>query len=667
MHSTPAKSAILSAATFRRTWSSLSITKKPKQSKSLERQKKRNATSFFPLSHNSERKKLPKWLIHPDSFFKLGWDTLCLLTAIAQAILIPYCICFSAQLPNNLVLLLETSPILFGFDILFSLCTARHVRGRLESSLKYIILSYLKDWLVIDIWSLIPYQMLVLSNFYDTDNYYSIVLLLLKNLRLLHMKKVFFDIQDHWSSQEAVLMTRGVKLFILFGLTCHWLSCFINYFYIISLKNGKEDWSQYKSDLYSLYIEQLFYIVSTMTTVGFSSPTKSYSYNLLCYIFTMCLETIIFGYTLGKCQATLEKYSEESNITRKHLAQAKAFMDKKKLPQYLRLRIIRYIKYMREVHRNNLGEESDLLANLSNPLKIEIFNYTRASILDRNIIFQNYPPKFRRHLGFSMKIQVFSKGDVIFEEGEIGKIIYFIMNGTVDIYHQSTKTVLRTLVKSKTFGEIGFFLETCRSASARCDNFCELVTLDRKTFNRLLNNHPSEKLVTNELVKRSRMDLSIFGIKCYLCNKITHIARDCKEFVFTIDKEKIARKHKKRDFSLGKKLNINNHIENRFNRIINPVNYVSKYSLVNSAGAKYFQSDSLQRYSLIRKAAGYMNKLNLLSSNVKKRFKNLGDNSDEEYTLENPIPLFPSFTEKFIEARRPKEEVPIIVINLAES
>lgn len=59
--------------------------------------------------------------------------------------------------------------------------------------------------------------------------------------------------------------------------------------------------------------------------------------------------------------------------------------------------------------------------------------------------------------------------------------IFFISKGEVNIFHQQS-THLRTLKKGDSFGELSFFTEHHRSASAISNGFTKLFKLKREDF-----------------------------------------------------------------------------------------------------------------------------------------------------------------------------------------
>ena len=72
--------------------------------------------------------------------------------------------------------------------------------------------------------------------------------------------------------------------------------------------------------------------------------------------------------------------------------------------------------------------------------------------------------------------------DHIFEEGEKGATMFFITKGTVVIMQKITHTFIKELKVDEYFGEISFFSELNRQATARSRGFCEVLSLNRASF-----------------------------------------------------------------------------------------------------------------------------------------------------------------------------------------
>jgi CRP-like cAMP-binding protein len=66
--------------------------------------------------------------------------------------------------------------------------------------------------------------------------------------------------------------------------------------------------------------------------------------------------------------------------------------------------------------------------------------------------------------------------------------MYFIANGKIDIYHLGTNTSFCTIMTGGYFGEIAFFTGLPRTASARCEDFVDLLSLGREGLLSLIEN-----------------------------------------------------------------------------------------------------------------------------------------------------------------------------------
>ena len=121
--------------------------------------------------------------------------------------------------------------------------------------------------------------------------------------------------------------------------------------------------------------------------------------------------------------------------------------------------------------------------------------------------------------------------------------MYFITGGVIIIYHETTRTVYTNLKNKNYFGEISFFLETKRSASAQCKEFSDLLSVSRSDLLYFLEKFPETAQRVEDLVESCKdMDYSKLGVKCYICDELGHIANQCKSVILNIDQGEVKEK-----------------------------------------------------------------------------------------------------------------------------
>ena len=98
-------------------------------------------------------------------------------------------------------------------------------------------------------------------------------------------------------------------------------------------------------------------------------------------------------------------------------------------------------------------------------------------------------PVFLHNLAMMLKPVVYSPGDYILRKGEVGKEMYFICRGQVEVLDGNGKG-LATLGEGDYFGEMSLLLSQVRNASIRATAPCDLFVLEKGDFDRVLKDHP---------------------------------------------------------------------------------------------------------------------------------------------------------------------------------
>ena len=107
------------------------------------------------------------------------------------------------------------------------------------------------------------------------------------------------------------------------------------------------------------------------------------------------------------------------------------------------------------------------------------------------------------------------------------------MSGQVGLFHKGTKTFIISLYKEQYFGEISFFTGRKRTCTVRSTDYTDCLTIKREDF--LLIAYEFTEAINHfysfhDFYNDGSKNYNKLSIKCYICEKVGHIALDCTYF-----------------------------------------------------------------------------------------------------------------------------------------
>lgn len=146
------------------------------------------------------------------------------------------------------------------------------------------------------------------------------------------------------------------------------------------------------------------------------------------------------------------------------------------------MQIMRYLQYMIDNKRLFKLDEDEVLELLSEGLKLELIMHLNGKMLHNTIIFKNFDLLFLSDLTFMLKRETFTVDELIFNEDDPGEFMYFLTKGNIILLHKKSCTFIKELVTDQFLGEVAFFSDQPRKATARSKNFTEVLTLSKADF-----------------------------------------------------------------------------------------------------------------------------------------------------------------------------------------
>ena len=435
--------------------------------------------------------------------------------------------------------------IILFLDVFKCLNTSFYKQGSLIAERREILLNYMRNSLLVDIFSLVPIVVTDIAEFVifkdEGQNYFTFFTFLFF-LKMSHFQDILSKFEEMIFIDKMFRNTLSlIKLIFRILLISHIFACFWymigrDQFHTFSdtwiTKYGLEDQAPSIQYLYSFY-----YVCITMNTVGYGDITPQNPMEVLFSTVFIYLACGMFAYSLNSIGIIVNDLTKRQNEFSKEMNLINSFMQEKNVNFDLRMRVRKYLEYIfHEKKIENFEEQGQIINKLSENLKEELLIEANGIILrDIKLLAFNFSEETLRKTVSIMKEVRFTPGDLIFSaiEGH-DKDLFIIRNGAIEIFlenenNSNDTTVIRKLKPGDFFGEKSFFANHDRTFSARSLDFTTVCIIKQDEFLNILRKNPRDYERFCEIRDRINVhhDHSFLFQKCFSCMQNTHLIELC--------------------------------------------------------------------------------------------------------------------------------------------
>ena len=298
-----------------------------------------------------------------------------------------------------------------------------------------------------------------------------------------HAYRVLFMLHDllvliHWNACIYFLLSRWIGLGSDSWVYPSWNS------------THQAEWGK----LSRQYIYSFYWSTMTLTTIGeVPSPQTTLEYLIVTFDYFMGI--LMFATLVGNIGNIINNMQRNRTKFQNKMSQIKNYMRETSVPDQLQERVVKWFEYLWAY--NKPMDEKQVLDSLPDKLKAEIGMHVHFETLKKVDFFAECEQGLLWELVLRLRTQIYSPTEYVCRKGDVGREMYIVSSGKLEVMEEEDSWVLRTLVHGESFGEISVLdlghNNRRRTAFVRSVGYSVLLCLSEADLVEVLRDYPKTR------------------------------------------------------------------------------------------------------------------------------------------------------------------------------
>ncbi|CAL8311770.1 unnamed protein product [Merluccius merluccius] len=313
--------------------------------------------------------------------------------------------------------------------------------------------------------------------------------------RIIKME-YFFEFSDRLESFMAkaylwrVARTTGYLLFVL-----HINACM---FYLASLYQGLGTTRWVYNGVGSAYLRCYYFAVRSLINIG-GLPEPDTVFEITFQLCNFFMGVFVFSSLIGQMRDVIGAATAGQTYFRASMDGCVAYMQTYGIPKLVQNRVRNWYNYTWDAQ--GMLDESELLDKLPLVMRTAIAVDINLTIFQKIALFQGCDQQMLVDMLLRLKSIVYLPGDFVVKKGDIGKEMYIIKSGAVQVVGGPDNSIVFVTLKAGcVFGEISLLQSAKdggnrRTANVKAHGFANLFVLEKKDLFDILVHYPASQKV----------------------------------------------------------------------------------------------------------------------------------------------------------------------------
>lgn len=462
-------------------------------------------------------------IIHPNDRFRRGFDVTTVIWVLLLVFFIPIEIGFDwYETLTWQKILFTTLDLWFALDIVLNFRTGYINHGTVVMDPKKIASNYLSTWFVVDVLGTLPFEQLISAQVSSRKSlklakYFKIP-------KLLRISRVMKYVRNHQYVYDFSKVL--ILIFTLMHIgACVWVMLLDPCNETKTNFSGAEACAQ--GNVYHMYAEALHISASMLLGVSnlhiIGKPnllnldfegrnedgTKVFLISTLFMTVGLFLIALLISeanvYVMGKMQGSAAFQRKTDRVNHE--------MEYYGVPSDLQRQVRAFYDYI-WIHQKQYDDKIALLSDqqMSTDLQRKLALHLYKDVVSHISFFSEIDDLLLGEICMSLRTKIFLPGDMILFKGDVGKELFIISKGVVEVLRDDLPPSKRRdapqilLKNGSFFGEIALVMEVRRTCSVRAHTVCEVNILQQDAFDSVLRENPHFARRMNELVVARQLD-----------------------------------------------------------------------------------------------------------------------------------------------------------------